>query len=179
MAIEKSAAPPHPFASVACTVNVYNPASDGVPPIAPPLASARPDGRVPVAPNTIRRGCLRSPSRRRRTATPNVPPVNGPDTAIAGHTEVPARSTPAEPPLLLSIISLAVFAPGVVGVNTTSTGVADPPGSEDVPGAPAENCAASAPVMVNGAVSVTSAVLWFVIVIVALAADPSATDPKF
>jgi hypothetical protein len=80
--------------------------------------------------------------------------------------------------LPVAIASLALFAPSVVGVNTTSTGVADPPGSEDVPGAPAENCAASAPVKMNGAVSVTTAVLWLVIVIVALAAGPSATDPK-
>ena len=76
------------------------------------------------------------------------------------------------------MVSLALFAPSVVGVNTTTTVVADPPESEVAAGAPTENCAASAPAMVNGGVNATSAVLLFVIVIVALPADPSATDPK-
>jgi len=45
-------------------------------------------------------------------------------------------------------------------------------------GAVTENCAASAPVMANGGVSVTGAVLRLPMVIVADADAPSATEPK-
>src|SRR5438270_11627620 len=99
-------------------------------------------------------------------------------TLIAGHAAVPSRSTVALPPLLLAIVSNALFGPSVAGVKTMPTVVDPVPPIDVVPGAPTANCNASAPVITNGGVSVIGAVLKFAIVTSALPDDPSGTDPK-
>src|SRR5882724_7411586 len=91
---------------------------------------------------------------------------------------MPSRSTLTVPPLLLAIVSNALFGPSVAGVKTMPIVVDPPPPIDVAPGAPTENCDASAPVITNGGVSVIGAVLKFATVTSALADDPTATDPK-
>src|SRR5437016_2313353 len=83
-----------------------------------------------------------------------------------------------DPPAVLVMFNVAVFAPNEVGVNVTSAVVDAPAASVAVAGRPAENCAEPVPVIGNGVPSVTVKPLLLVIVTVRDAGDPFGTAPK-
>ena len=76
------------------------------------------------------------------------------------------------------MFNVAAFGPGDAGVKVTDTVVEAPPARVVVPGAPAENCAASAPAIVNGAQRRPPNGFVLVIVTDWVAALPAVTSPK-
>ena len=96
----------------------------------------------------------------------------GPKRAVA------VSGTPARPPALLTIVSVALLAPMVVGVNVTDAVVVAPAASVTVPGAPTENCAASVPVIASGVASVTGKPLRLVMVSCSDPCEPRNAVPR-
>src|SRR5262245_6178399 len=76
------------------------------------------------------------------------------------------------------MVSIALFAPVVVGRNVTDVVVDAPAASVVAAGAATVNCDASVPVIANGVLSVTASVLALVIVSVAAPIEPVVIDPK-
>src|SRR3954468_23222060 len=92
-----------------------------------------------------------------------------------GAAPVPVSAIVAVPPLLVTV-SVALFAPAVVGRNVTVAVVDDPAATVVVAGAPAWNCDGSVPAMTNGTFRTSGAGPVFVSVSAADRDPPSGTE---
>src|SRR2546426_958568 len=131
--------------------------------------ATRPPGSVPAS---VMLGHVPTPLNATVPKSTDVGETNKPAVAV------PVCGTKIDPASVLVIASDAVLAPLEAGWNVTAT-VAVAPGAIDmVDGAPTENDVAPAPVMANGAVSVTAFSRTFLIVTICDRVSPGPTDPK-
>src|SRR5262249_5737543 len=167
-----------PSSSVACTVNVNTPVAFVVPDRTPLVERDKPVGSAPLTTSNLNGSMPPDALNSCRYGTPASTLGKVAAMVIAGHVDIPLRATTCVSPVVLDMVSVALFVPSVVGWKVTEAVVDDPAFTVVAPGWPTLKSPAFVPEIANGVESDIDAAASFAIVTVALDVVPRAFDPK-